>query len=48
MRPLRSWLTELLGISDEAAKLGDWWEIDFVLVLLFGALLAGIMAWVAM
>jgi len=33
-------IASLLGIHDEAARNGTWWEIDFILVLLFGAFLA--------
>ena len=38
LRVLRSmeWLVSL-GIKDESAKNGDWWETDFILVfLIFG------------
>jgi len=45
MRLLRSWLADLLGIRAESAWRGDWWEIDLILVLLFGSVVAGGLAW---
>lgn len=48
MRTLRLWLATALGIKAEAAKNGDWWEIDLIIALLFGAFLAGGLAWIAL
>jgi len=48
VRLLRSWLADLLEVRDEAARSGEWWEIDLILVVLFGAFLAGGLAWVAL
>jgi hypothetical protein len=42
---LRSYLAGLLGISDERARNGVWWEIDFIIVLLLGAFGFGAYAW---
>ena len=42
---LRSILAGLLGISDERARDGVWWEIDFIIVLLLGAFGLGAYAW---
>ncbi|WP_267886227.1 hypothetical protein [Porphyrobacter sp. AAP60] len=38
-------MAQRLGIKDDSAKNGDWWEIDFILVILLGSLLAGGIAW---
>ena len=38
----------LLGIKAEAAKNGEWWEIDLILIILFGAATVGIIAWASM
>jgi hypothetical protein len=48
MRHLRAWLAEAFGIRDDAAKNGEWWEIDFVIVILFGAILAGVLGALAL
>lgn len=48
MRTLRSWLAGLLGIKSEAAQNGEWWEIDLIIALLFGAFVAGGLAWIAL
>jgi hypothetical protein len=40
LRSLRSFLADLLGLRDERARNGAWWELDFILVLLTGSLLA--------
>lgn len=45
VRFIRSWLADLLGIRGESARRGDWWEIDLILVLLFGSVVAGGLAW---
>lgn len=45
MRSLRSFLADLLGIRDVSARNGDWWEIDLIIVVLGGALAAGVIAW---
>ena len=45
MRILRSFLANILGIRSEAARNGEWWEIDFIILILAGALVAGIFAW---
>lgn len=45
MRSLRSWMADLLGVRDESARNGDWWEIDLFLVLFFGCLATGAIAW---
>ncbi|MEE4317914.1 MAG: hypothetical protein V2I74_13125 [Erythrobacter sp.] len=42
---LRSALAGLLGISDERAADGTWWESDLILVVLAGALALGDLAW---
>jgi hypothetical protein len=42
---LRSILAGLFGISDERARNGVWWEIDFIIVLLLGAFGLGAYAW---
>ncbi len=44
LRALRRWIAELFGIRDEAAANGDWWEIDFILVILLGTAATGIIA----
>ena len=48
VRSLRRWLMRRLGIRDNAAADGEWWEIDLILTLLFGAFLAGGAAWFAL
>jgi hypothetical protein len=45
LRRIRSVIAGLLGIKAEAAKNGEWWEIDLVLVILLGAAAAGFIAW---
>lgn len=45
LRLLRSFIAELLEIRDKDAKSGKWWEIDFIIVLLFGSFIAGAFAW---
>jgi hypothetical protein len=42
---LRSWLADRLQIQDEAARRGEWWEIDFIIVIFLGAIVIGIHAW---
>jgi len=42
---LRSYFAGLLGISDERARNGVWWEIDFIIILLLGAFAYGAYAW---
>jgi hypothetical protein len=41
---LRATLADLLGIRDQRGKNGVWWEIDLILVILTGAIAAGILA----
>ena len=43
---LRATLADRLGIRDEASKNGLWWEIDLIMVILAGAIAAGILAFV--
>lgn len=43
---LRSALAGLLGISDEKARNGTWWEMDLIIVVLVGAFALGAFAWV--
>jgi hypothetical protein len=45
MRSVRSYFAKLLGVRDEAARNGDWWEIDFIIVLLGGVFAAGVIGW---
>lgn len=45
MRPLRSFLADLLGVRNESARNGDWWEMDLIIVVLGGVFAAGIIAW---
>jgi len=45
LRALRSWMAGVLGIKNESAKNGDWWETDFILVLISGSFLAAILGW---
>ena len=45
MRFLRLWMADLLGVRDEAATNGEWWEIDLLIVLFFGCVAAGAIAW---
>jgi hypothetical protein len=45
LNQLRSALAGLLGISDERAGNGTWWEIDLILVVLTGAIVLGAFAW---
>lgn len=40
---LRAWLAKRLGLKDQAARDGTWWEIDFILVLFVGSVIWG--AW---
>lgn len=42
---LRSALAGLLGISDERARNGTWWEMDLMIVALMGAFALGAFAW---
>ena len=42
---LRGHIADVLGIRSHEAATGKWWEIDLILVLLAGALAAGILAW---
>jgi hypothetical protein len=44
-RLVREWLANRLGIEDEAARNGQWWEIDLVIVIFCGSILAGLIAW---
>jgi len=44
LRSLRSWLADRLGVRAEAAKNGDWWEIDLILVVVLGSVAAGLIA----
>lgn len=39
---MRSWLLERLEISAQEARDEEWWEVDAMLVLLFGSVLLGI------
>jgi hypothetical protein len=41
-------LAAALGIKAGAAKNGDWWEIDLIIALLFGAFVAGGFAWTSL
>lgn len=43
---LRATLADRLGLRDEASKNGLWWEIDLIMVILAGAIAAGILAFV--
>lgn len=45
LRAIRSWIAEKLGVKAEAAGVGDWWEIDLILVILLGAVCLGAAAW---
>jgi hypothetical protein len=42
---VRSALAGLLGIGDEQARNGVWWEIDLIIVVLVGAFALGAFAW---
>ena len=46
LRALRSWIAAKLDIKDESAKNGDWWEVDLLIVVIFGSFLSAILAWV--
>lgn len=37
---MRLWVMQRLGLRSEAAADGEWWEVDLILVVLFGAFLA--------
>jgi hypothetical protein len=41
----RSLIAKIFGISAREARDGSWWETDFILAILLGALLLGISAW---
>lgn len=45
---LRSWIAQRFEIQDEAARRGDWWEIDLIVVILLGAIVLGVWAWIEM
>jgi hypothetical protein len=42
---IRKWVADRLGLKDEAAVKGEWWEIDLIIVILLGASLVGLFAW---
>jgi hypothetical protein len=42
---VRSLIAKIFGISAQEARDGSWWETDFILIILLGALLLGISAW---
>lgn len=42
LRYIRSRIAKRLGLRSEAAMNGDWWEIDLIIVILFGAFVMGI------
>jgi hypothetical protein len=44
-RLAREWVANRLGIEDEAARNGQWWEIDLVIVIFCGSIVAGLIAW---
>lgn len=46
VRIMRAWIATRLGIKDEAAQDGSWWEIDAVIVLLLGSAVLGLAAWI--
>lgn len=45
LRLIRSWIASMFGVKAEAARNGDWWEIDLLLVILLGAIALGAAAW---
>jgi hypothetical protein len=45
LHQLRSVLADLLGISDERARDGSWWEIDLIIAFLIGVFVLGAFAW---
>lgn len=45
---LRSWIAQCFEIQDEAARRGDWWEIDLIVVILLGSIALGVWAWIEM
>lgn len=45
VKAIRSWVADRLGIHSESARDGDWWEIDLIVVILFGSAVAGWLAW---
>lgn len=47
LRLIRSALAAMMGLSSEAARNGDWWEIDLILVVLLGSAALGLIAWVS-
>jgi hypothetical protein len=47
LQMMRSVVAGLLGIKAEEASNGDWWEVDFILVILLGSGAAGIIAWMS-
>lgn len=46
LNTLRSILAQRLGIKSRRAADGTWWEIDFILVLLLGSVVIGLLAFV--
>ena len=42
LRYIRTWIAKRLGLRSEAAMNGDWWEIDLIIVILFGAFVMAI------
>ncbi|MEE4211200.1 MAG: hypothetical protein V2I43_18270 [Parvularcula sp.] len=45
MRLIRTWIARRFGLGSEAARNGDWWEIDLVVVILAGAVFLGAAGW---
>jgi hypothetical protein len=45
LRFIRTWIARRLGLSSEAARDGDWWEIDLIVVILAGAVVLGAAGW---
>jgi hypothetical protein len=48
VRGLRSFIAGILGIRDDSARNGDWWEIDLILVILGGSIIAGVTAFLSL
>ena len=43
---IRGHIAHALGVSNDAAPDGKWWEVDLILVILGGALAIGIAAFI--